>query len=81
MHNYLRINGCAIQSNVLLHGTAVTGASATAGGGGIPEVICFLIIDGVCMGSENSFSSHAPQEQDKGRCASTQVIVITPLLK
>lgn len=49
------------------------------GGGGIPGVICFLIIDGVCVGSENSFSRHAPRERDKGRCACAQVIVITVL--
>lgn len=61
-------------------GAAVRGFK-TSRGGGIPGVICFLIIDGVCVGSENSFSRHAPQEQDKGRCAFAQVIVITLLLQ
>lgn len=62
-------------------GAAVTGFKKTSRGGGIPGVICFLIIDGVCVGSENSFSRHAPQEQDKGRCAFAQVIVIALLLQ
>ena len=44
-------------------------ASKTSRGSRVSGVICFLIIDAVCMGSENSFSRRAPQEWDKGRCS------------
>lgn len=47
--------------------SAITGIKTSRVVGGITRVICFLIIDGVCVGPENSFSRHAPQERDKER--------------